>query len=166
MKKSISVLSLITVLLIVVASISSTLGYFTDQVHAAGAIPIEAGGSVEMGEEFYEKTKHVTITGKKDSGPVFVRVMAIAGVEVTFKPDAGGHWKKGTGNDPYWYYDTPISGGESTAVLDITVDLPEKPDADENFDKYNVIVIQEYTPVKYDADGVAYGDWPKAGGEG
>ena len=65
------------------------------------------------------------------------------------------------GEDDYWYYrpilpaSTDPDNPSQTTVLDAKIILPEGFDRD----NFNVVVIQECTPVVYDESGNATADW-------
>ena len=104
-------------------------------------------------EKVDENGKHVTIknTGKYDC---FVRVKAFAPVELTYNAPDGG-WS--AGKDDYWYYDEVLPAEKTTgSELNITYTFPSGDDKPEEF---NIVVIQECTPVLYDEDGSPYADW-------
>ncbi|MBP0970175.1 MAG: hypothetical protein J5744_08525 [Oscillospiraceae bacterium] len=155
-------LSVLAFALILVAGISSTLGYFTAKDKVAGKIQLSLVPYTEIDEEYdevaYEKLVTVENTGKQ---PVYVRVIVFTGseVDVTISGSAdSSRWTKGEGDDPYWYYADPVDPLKTTEEkLVVHVELPENSSND--IDLYNVVVIQEYTPVRYDAEGNPYGDW-------
>ena len=158
MKKS-YFLSVLAVILILFTVINSAFAYFTASVSAVGGKKVTLGGSSEIVEKFANWTKKVTITAKKDSELVYVRVTAFCGSAVKLEYSSESD-KWFDGNDGYWYYSEPIKDGESTEELLIKInDVPVKPGEDVNFEEYNVAVIQEYTPVRYHEDGTPYGDW-------
>ena len=60
-------------------------------------------------------------------------------------------------NVSYWYYDDVLPAGKTTEQeLNITYKFPEGNDKPEEF---NIVVIQECTPVLYKEDGTPYADW-------
>lgn len=60
-------------------------------------------------------------------------------------------------NVSYWCYDDVLPAGKTTEQeLNITYKFPEGDDKPEEF---NIVVIQECTPVLYDNDGTPYADW-------
>ncbi len=162
MKKSSLLLTLTAFVLILTAGIGYTLGYFTANDHALGGKVIVFGGETEIKENVEKFVKHVTIKADDNSESVYVRVMAYAGsgLTLTYTSENAGDWVKGTGDDPFWYYTKPISKGELTTELLIKIDgVPETPDLDDNFEEYNVAVVEEFTPVMYDSNGNPYYDF-------
>ena len=68
-------------------------------------------------------------------------------------PDGG--WTDG--GDGYWYYNDVLQAGQTTEKeLNITYKFPS---GDQKPEEFNVVVIQECTPILYDEDGNAYADW-------
>lgn len=147
-------------LLIGSVSIHSTMAYFTTYVTAKGGHPITLGNMTKIEEKVEDMTKHITIsnTGKSDC---YVRVKVFCGNRFTInfaaeKDEQNEVYWKQEGNDGYWYYRDVLSAGEKTKVLLAKIDTPK--DLKESFD---VIVIQECTPVLYDENGKPYADWSK-----
>ena len=90
----------------------------------------------------------------------FVRVTAFAPVALTYNAPDGGWTEMVDENDKnvsYWCYDDVLPAGKTTEQeLNITYKFPEGDDKPEEF---NIVVIQECTPVLYDNDGTPYADW-------
>lgn len=135
-------------------SVGSAMAYFTSYSTAEGSVKINMGFTETVPhEEVDSGGKHVTIenTGDYDC---FVRVKAFAPVELTYSAPDGG-WSEG--EDGYWYYDEILPAGQTTTKeLNITYEFPEGKEKPEEF---NVIVIQECSPVLYDENGNPYADW-------
>lgn len=74
-------------------------------------------------------------------------------MELTYTAPNGG-WK--AENDGYWHYEGVLPAGETTPELNISYTFPSGDDKPEEF---NIVVIQECTPVLYDKDGNSYADW-------
>ncbi len=135
-------------------AVGSAMAYFTTYSTAAGGVTMNMGFTeTEPKEKVDENGKHVTIqnTGKYDC---FVRVKAFAPIDLTYNTPDGG-WSKG--EDDYWYYDEVLSAGETTGQeLNITYQFPE---GDEKPEEFNIVVVEECTPVLYDEAGNPYADW-------
>ena len=89
---------------------------------------------------------------------MYIRVRAFCGSQYTIVYSGEG-WI--LGSDGYYYYNTIVNGGGTTAPLDLKIEgIPEEPEAMESF---NVVVIYESTPVKHREDGTPYSvqetDW-------
>ena len=139
-------------------AVGSAMAYFTTYSTAGGGVTMNMGFTETVpNEEVDENGKHVTITntGKYDC---FVRVIAFAPVELTYNAPDGG-WTAGA--DDYWYYDEVLPAGQTTKKeLNITYKFPAGDSEGKNKpDEFNVVVIQECTPVLYDDTGKAYADW-------
>lgn len=152
-------------------SIQSASAYFTTYVTAKGGYQLEFGETTEIEENVSQMTKHIVIqntgdeTGDQD---VYVRVKVFNGSmfnltysdgEASTMGDQAGSVGDGTwslGDDGYYYYSKILKPKELTSVLDAKItDIPE--DYKESF---SIIVIQECTPVTYNADGTAKeADW-------
>ena len=94
--------------------------------------------------------KHIVLTNTGESD-CFVRVKVFAGSQITLTM-SGSSWNQG--EDGYWYYSdiVPVSGNTEELLAKIAV--PE-----EYKESFNVVVVQECTPVLYEEDGTPYADW-------
>lgn len=172
-------LSLFALGTILTAGVSNALAYFTTYTTAEGGLPIHLGDRTEITESFDARTKHLTITSDPDSEPLYIRARAFcARYELTYQGDAwtqeAGEWNRivpAGEPDEYWYYRDIIKGGESTETLDVIINIPaqsqettpdptkpEQPQPEDG-ETFNVIVIYESTPVRYDENGEPYADW-------
>ena len=160
MKKRIVLCNICLLFLVAVmvlpAGIKGTLAYFTTYVRAEGGYIIEAGYETEIEEKFYDWQKEITISCKSGSQPVYVRARAFCGDEYKLLyADPDGKWTQG--QDGYWYYKDILNGGETAKPLLIKIEnVPEEVKESAEF---NVVVIYEYTPVRYDQNGDPYADW-------
>lgn len=134
-------------------AVGSAMAYFTTYSTAGGGVKMNMGFTKTVPDEQIKSDgKHVTIsnTGKYDC---FVRVKAFAPVSLGYKADK--NWSKGA--DDYWYYSDILPAGQTTdPELVISYEFPSGDDKPEEF---NVIVIQECTPVLYKENGTPYADW-------
>ena len=130
------------------------MAYFTTYSTAGGGVTMNMGFTETIpNEEVDENGKHITITNTGDYD-CFVRVKAFAPVELTYNAPDGG-WTDG--GDGYWYYDEVLPAGETTShELNITYKFPS---GDEKPEEFNIVVIEECTPVLYQEDGTPYADW-------
>lgn len=131
----------------------SAMAYFTTNATASGSAQVSLGFTqTEPNETFGEKSKHITIanTGERDC---FVRVKVFAGEAYQSGLSIEGKgWE--LGEDGYYYYKAVVPAGTSTPdELVVTIDTMG---SEQDF---NVIVVQESTPVLYDASGAPYADW-------
>lgn len=94
--------------------------------------------------------KHIVLTNTGESD-CFVRVKVFAGSQITLTM-SGSSWNQG--EDGYWYYSdiVPVSGNTEELLAQIAI--PE-----EYKESFNVVVVQECTPVLYEEDGTPYADW-------
>ena len=135
-------------------AVGSAMAYFTTYSTAGGGVTMNMGFTETIpNEEVDENGKHITITNTGDYD-CFVRVKAFAPVELTYNAPDGG-WTDG--GDGYWYYDEVLPAGETTShELNITYKFPS---GDEKPEEFNIVVIEECTPVLYHEDGTPYADW-------
>ena len=143
--------------LILTAGIGKASAYFTTYARAAGGYRINIDYDTEIEEKFSDWKKRVVIKNKDGSQPVYVRARAFCGEEYSLTY-SGDKWT--LGKDGYWYYNDILYGGSQTAELVVKIDkIPEGVEEAE----LNVVVIYEYTPVKYNQDGKPYADWTERG---
>lgn len=127
------------------SSVQDANAYFTTYVTAKGGYEVAFKRETHIDEEFENWNKYVTITSKKDSIPVYVRVKAFSGSMYTLSY-SGDNWVFSE-KDGYYYYTVPLNGGETTKALRIFIDqIPVNPKEEQNF---NVIVVYETTAVQY-----------------
>ena len=121
-----------------------------------GGVTMNMGFTETIPNETVDKDgKHVTITNTGDYD-CFVRVTAFAPMELTYTAPNGG-WQ--AEDDGYWHYEGVLPAGETTPELkeiNISYKFPEGENRPEEF---NIVVIQECTPVLYDENGNPYADW-------
>ena len=170
--KKVAAMSAAALGLVAALTIESSMAYFTTYVSAEGGHIVNMGARTEIQEDVSEMTKHITLLNTSDRGDCFVRVKVFygAGISVTYSslPDEEGHVNWYDGGDGYWYYRPVLPVGQETKTqLDVKIDTTglvkpgEDPDTATEFikDKFNVVVVQECTPVLYDDNGEAYANW-------
>lgn len=159
MKKKTLILAALAATLTMPAAAGSAWAYFTTYTEARGGYPIELGDTTTIREDFSAWTKHVVVASEEGSQPVYVRVKAINGSEYTLTyTDSSGKWTPGS--DGYYYYSDMVNGGEATSGLDIKIG--NVPESVEDASSFNVVVVYETTPVRYDENGRPYADWNAA----
>lgn len=131
-------------------SVEGAMAYFTTYTEAGGSGTVSLGPKTEIDEDVSEMTKHVTITNTSDN-ECFVRVKVFSGMDVKCTP-TGTNWK--FNDDGYWYYQPIVAPGEKAEVLDVKIEYTGAEPQD-----FNVVVVQECTPVIYDEGGNATADW-------
>lgn len=133
-------------------SIQGVLAYFTANASAQGGHTISLGSSTEITEEFTDWTKHIVITNTGDND-CYVRVKVFSGSQFDLEfSGVSGAWSQG--DDGYWYYSDIVPAGGKTSVLDAKIIVPEDFE-----DDFNVVVVQECTPVVFDQNGNPQADW-------
>jgi len=159
MKKRNVILGTAAVILVLTASVPSSLAYFTTYVSAKGEQEVVLQDDTRITESVTGHTKSITITADEKSEPVYVRAKAFGpdGYTLTY---SGNGWT--SGEDDFWYYATPISKGASAETLNVAISgIPSTAQVGDNF---NVIVIYEYTPELFKEENgvtVSYADWTK-----
>ena len=131
-------------------AVGSAMAYFTTYVEAEGGYPITLGNETTIAEKVENMEKHIVLTNTGESD-CFVRVKVFAGSQITLTM-SGSSWIQG--EDGYWYYSdiVPVSGNTEELLAQIAI--PE-----EYKESFNVVVVQECTPVLYEEDGTPYADW-------
>lgn len=136
-------------------SIQSSMAYFTTYVSAGGGGEVSLKVQTKIHEDVTNMTKHVTIENVEDND-CFVRVRAFYSglVDIEYKNVEGGNdWYDG--EDGYWYYRPVLRAKSTSSALDVRIIVPEEFDKD----TFNVVVVQECTPVIYDDDGNPGAEW-------
>lgn len=140
-------------------SLSGASAYFTTYVSAGGSQIVHMGSQTEIHEDVSNMTKHISITNTSAINDCYVRVKLFYSgqLDITFtdKSESGDLWTYSEA-DGYWYYGPILPAGASTEILDAKIGgLTEEFDKD----SFNVVVIQECTPVIYDEAGRPTADW-------
>ncbi len=153
-------------------AIESSMAYFTTYVSAGGSLEVNLGAQTEIHEDVSLMTKHIQIANTSMINDCFVRVKVLYGGDVTIgypdSPDtpANENWyTDGTVDENgfrYVYYrpilpasPDPEHPSLTEPALDVKINLPEGFDRD----NFNVVVVQECTPVVYDESGNATANW-------
>ena len=139
-------------------AVGGVMAYFTTYVTAKGGYTVELGFTrTEMEEEVEYGRKVITLTntGEQDC---YVRLKALTGDAykeslVYSEPEDAGNWTPGA--DGYYYYNSILAPQESATELVVRFAFPK----DKEPTDFNVIIIQECTPVLYDEYGTPYADW-------
>ena len=128
--------------------------YFTTYVSAGGSQVVRLGSSTEIHEDVSQMTKHISIENASAENDCFVRVKVLYGgdLEVVYS-DTENNWYEGEAG--YWYYRPILPAAQTTTGLDVKINVPEGYDRD----SFNVVVIQECTPVVFDGTGNPTADW-------
>lgn len=145
------------------AATGEALAYFTTYASASGRVQVSLDFTrTETGDEVRDWTKHIFIqnTGEQEC---FVRVKVLAGEKyqkyLSFSAEREGSWE--LKEDGFWYYDAVLTPGEKTTELlaGLNRELLKQDTENGSQEEFNVIVVQEYTPVLYDGEGNPYADW-------
>ncbi|MGI6095148.1 MAG: hypothetical protein ACOYBL_06915 [Lachnospiraceae bacterium] len=150
--KKLAAISAAALILTAGLTIEGSMAYFTTYTEAEGSQIVSLGAQTEIEETVSEKTKHVTVKNTSSENDCFVRVKVFSGQNVTCTP-SGSSWTYDE-EDGYWYYGQIVAPGASTEVLDVSIKLEN-----EEIKDFNVVVVQECTPVMYDKDGNPAADW-------
>ena len=134
-------------------TVESSMAYFTTYAEAEGSQVVSLGATTDITETVTNKTKHVTVKNTSETNECFVRVKVFSGRQVVCTPQ-GQNWS--LGDDDYWYYGPVLAPGESSEVLDVTINIDG---LGENPDSFNVVIVQECTPAIYSEDGTPEADW-------
>ncbi len=163
MKKNMSkkTISLLVVALLLVSSIGvgSALAYFTTYTQAKGGIQLDLEfADTDINETVEPGQKVLSVKNAETAEACFVRIKVIVTEEYTNKllfsePENAGKWTPGDGGY-YYYSDIVEPNGETSKLVVSLTGISEIAK-----DDFNVIVIQESTPVLYKADGTPYADW-------
>ncbi len=158
LKQKIFWLTAAALLMLGCAGLSGAMAYFTTHVAAKGGYPITIGAETSVEEEVEDMTKHIVLvnTGENDC---YVRVKVFCGSRFTINystatDDKSEPYWNHNESDGYWYYRDIVPAGEKTEELLAKIEVPE-----EFTESFDIVVIQECTPVLYEEDGTPYADW-------
>lgn len=154
MKKSSKILLSAALVMIIAAMMIPAWSYFTTYAAAKGVQTIHLGENTRIKEDFENWTKKLLVTNEDKNVTVFIRAKAFSGINNPISYNGTG-WTENK-EDGYWYYDEAVVPGGSTSVLNVVIEEPKDPKLN---DKFNVVVIYESIPARYDEDGKAYADW-------
>lgn len=149
-------LVLAALLLVLGLSVESALAYFTAFDTAEGGVKLSLGFTETIPEEEVdvENGKKEIVLENTGDYDCYVRLIALTGDKYKESLRYSGDSKWTPGEEGYYYYSDILAPGEKTAQIDVSFSFPEEEPAD-----FNVIIIQENTPVLYDAEGNPYPDW-------
>ena len=159
-KKYLKTICLAAVVLTLVAGIAveHAMAYFTTYVEAKGGYTVDLGFTrteIKEDVEFGKKVISLKNTGDYDC---YVRLKALTGDAykdslMYSEPSGAGKWIPGA--EGYYYYSDIVVPEGNTSELVVKFAFPEGKEPT----NFNVIIIQECTPVLYDATGNPYADW-------
>lgn len=129
-------------------TIQSASAYFTTYAEASGGEVVSLGATTKIEETVENKTKRVSVVNTSETNECFVRVKVFSGSQVTCTP-SGSNWTYNA-SDEYWYYEPVVAPGGNTDILEVTITIKEE--EKDNTDSFNVVVIQECTPVIYNSE--------------
>ena len=157
MKKLTKINLIAALVMLIAAMMVPAWSYFTTYAHAKGGVVLSFGEQTTIREDFDNWTKKLSVQNLDEEHEVFVRAIAFAGsnTELTY---SGNGWTEN--EDGYWYYDEVLAAngadGDTTEILEVKISEPKTAEAGDSF---NVIVVYESVPARYNADGTAYADW-------
>lgn len=139
-------------------AVGSAMAYFTTYTTAEGGVTLELGfTTTEIEEKVVNGKKEIVLNNTGDYD-CYVRLRVFTGDaykdSIAYsEPDGAGKWTPGA--DGYYYYSDIVEAKESASRIDVSFPFPN---GDEPED-FNVIIVQECTPVLLDAEGNPYADW-------
>ena len=152
------VLLVLSMVMLIAAMMIPAWSYFTSYAAARGVVTVHLEENSRISEgPVVQWVKPITITNTDDKISVFVRAKAFCGDNQELTYDGSG-WTLNT-TDGFYYYNTLLEPGKPAEVLNVTIKNPPKEDDSEEGDTFNVVVIYESIPARYDAAGKAYADW-------
>ena len=140
----------LAVCLIAGARADTSTAYFTAYDSVNGGKTVAQVSTTTVTEKWENFTKTVSVENTGDV-PCYARVKFFAGSEISFAYSGDG-WT--LHDDGYVYYTPEVAAGASTGELVATVVVPEGYEED-----FNVIVVEESTPVLYNEAGEPYANW-------
>lgn len=164
MKKRHLILAVLAAVLVISASIGTSLAYFTTYSDAKGGYVIHLGHKTTIEEEVEGSTKVIRIQNKADTTeedgkyPLFVRVKVFSGSDCTAELDSNKSSSGWTQSGDIYYYQDPLYAGvEPKAPQNITNPLYIKVNATNTNvkagDTIDVVVVYESVPALFTANG-------------
>lgn len=143
-------------MLVATIGVGSALAYFTTYTLANGGKTISLNFTqTDLEETMDVGVKELVVTNDKESQDCYVRIKAIVSDDYKdyidySEPNGASNWTPGA--DGFYYYKGILAPESSTSQLNVLFELTGN-------QTFNIIIVQESTPVLYDADGNAYADW-------
>lgn len=160
MKKKSMILLALIVVMVMGAGIGSAWAYFTTYAEAEGGYIVKLGDTTTLEENVVNLHKAVSITSEPTSEPVWIRVKAYyaeGDLHINEEGSESYSAKWSLGNDGWWYYSDVVTAGETTEVLDVSIEGVEVAEDDilnpSKVEDFDVIVVYESIPVEYDENG-------------
>jgi len=151
MSRNSFILAAFAALLVLGTSIRPAMAYFSCYTEAAGAKEILLSDDTEIDEPAVEDwIKHLVVTNTGDSA-VFVRAKAFAADRYSLS--CGGQNWTGTQEDGYCYYRLPVETGAKADELLVKISGIPEDELLRDGDGFNIAVIYEAVPVRYNEDG-------------
>lgn len=148
-------LAALALALVATLGVGSAMAYFTTYSTASGTVEMNMGFTETIPDETLDQNgKHVTIRNVGDYD-CFIRVKAFAPFELTYVAP-NNDWTDG--GDGYWYYNPVLVAGGTSSELNVSFEYPVNTE-EETTEEFNVVVVQEYTPVVYDANNNPTANW-------
>ena len=144
------------------AGTGRAMAYFTTYALASGGGTLVLGiPQTDITEEVVNGTKQVSLQNIGDYD-CYVRLRVFSADAYPVNYTYSQNWSQGA--DGYFYYGPVLTPQETADRFDIEISaLKQTPEEDSLLPaEFNVVVIQEYTPVLYDEEGNPYADWDLA----
>lgn len=149
------------VLALLTASVGGAVAYFTANASAAGQRSLSISKpTTHVEETVVSGTKHVTVVNDADSQPVFVRVRAFCGA--AYELETGSEDANWVQRGEFWAYAQPLQPGSSTSEL--LIHLKNLPAGTQDVRQFNIVVVEETSPVLCTPQGEPYALWDEEGG--
>lgn len=131
-------------------TVDEAMAFFTNHITASGSKELHLGFTTTLPEDAVSDwANHITVKNE-GANACYVRVKAFAGEQYGLSHDTAGSdggWST-LGNDGYYYWHDILEKGASTGSLALKIDHANATD------DFNVVIVQERTPVVYDENGV------------
>lgn len=154
MSKKILCLTVAALLLTAGLHVDKVMAYFTAFDTANGGVEVDLGFTKTIPEEnVVDGKKEIVLTNTGDYA-CYVRLKALTGDKYKDSLVYSGDSSWTPGADGYYYYSEIVEPKGTTTQINVSFTFSEEEPAD-----FNVIIIQECTPVLYDDMGKPYADW-------
>lgn len=140
-------------MLVATIGVGSALAYFTTFSVANGGKTLELNFTKSNIDEEIDFDKKIIQIENIGDTATYVRIKPLSGDKhpvAMESEETRGSWK--VADDGYYYYKDILQPGDTTSSITFSFSL-------EGNESFNVIIVQESTPVLYKADGTPYADW-------
>lgn len=153
MKQAHKLLVLVALVLALTTMLPTALAYFTTNATATGSKNVAVSTGSTITEDIVDHSKIVTITNNGTQA-VYVRAQCFAIDQLA--PNFDKNKAEWVADGAWFYHGDPVEPGKSV-TFEVVLNNPD-PMSDE-LDQFDVTIVYETTPVRYNSSNQPYADW-------